>query len=65
MKCPLCDTEMRILSTEYVQNEGQIFTKQTFTCRKKDCKNNGKEVKIVYIPLGNIVEDSEAGGTEQ
>jgi hypothetical protein len=56
---------MRILSTSYVQNEGQIFTKQTFTCRKKDCKNNGKEVKSVYVPLGNIVEDSEAGGTEQ
>ena len=60
MKCPLCNTEMRIVSTSYVQNEGKIFSKQIFTCRNKNCSNFGKEVKTVYAPLGNIAEDSNA-----
>ena len=60
MKCPLCNTEMRILATSYVTNNGEIFTKQDFTCRKKDCPNYGKLVKSVYAPLGNVVEDTEA-----
>lgn len=60
MKCPLCNTEMRIKSTDYVTNNGQIFSKQILTCRKKDCPNFGKDVKIIYHPLGNLEEDSNA-----
>ena len=60
MKCPLCNTEMRIVSTGYVQNEGKIFRKQIFTCRNKKCANFGKDVKTIYAPLGDIVTDSNA-----
>lgn len=60
MKCPLCNTEMRIKSTSYVSNAGQIYAKQILTCRNKNCKNFGKDVKTQYIPLGNLVEDSNA-----
>lgn len=60
MICPLCNTEMRIIASDYVVNDGKFFVKQTFTCRKKDCENHGKEVKTAYIPLGNVVEDSDA-----
>ncbi len=59
MKCPLCNTEMRIMATEYVMNEGKLFTKQTMTCRKKDCPNFNKEVKAVYTPL-TVSQDNEA-----
>ena len=59
MKCPLCNTEMRIMATDYVTNNGQLFTRQTFTCRNKKCKNFGKEVKKVFVPL-NVSEDSDA-----
>lgn len=60
MKCPLCNTEMRIKGTQYVTNKGGIFVKQIYTCRKKDCPNFGKDVATKYSSLGNLTEDSEA-----
>ena len=60
MKCPLCNTEMRIVRTNFVQNEGKLFRKQVLTCRNKKCANYQKDVKTVYTPLGNIAEDSNA-----
>lgn len=51
---------MRIKSTDYVSNEGRIYARQILTCRKKDCSNFGKDVKTIYNPLGNVVEDSNA-----
>lgn len=60
MKCPLCNTEMRIRATEYVQNNGDIFTKQILTCRNKNCPNFDKDVDIVYSSLGTVTEDSNA-----
>ncbi len=62
MKCPLCNTEMRIQSSEYVLNQGKLFAKQILVCRKKDCSNYNKEVKTVYVPL-EVSEDS--GAVEQ
>ena len=59
MKCPLCKTEMRIKSSSYVQNEGKLFKKMIFTCRNKDCKNFGKEVKSTYLPL-EVSTDTQA-----
>ena len=59
MKCPLCNTEMRIKSSGYVLNDGKLFTKQVLTCRKKDCPNYEKDVKIIYNPLP-VTEDSNA-----
>jgi hypothetical protein len=47
------------MATEYVMNEGKLFTKQTMTCRKKDCPNFNKEVKAVYTPL-TVSQDNEA-----
>lgn len=65
MKCPLCNTEMRIMATSYVTNEGRIFVKQDFTCRKRDCPNYDKLVKSVYAPLGDIQEDENAEDNEE
>ena len=59
MKCPLCNTEMRIKSTDYVMNDGKLFLKQTFTCRNKNCSYHGKDVKSVYTPLV-VSQDNEA-----
>lgn len=59
MKCPLCNTEMRIKSSGYVLNDGKLFKKQVLTCRKKDCANFGKDVKIIYNPL-DVSEDANA-----
>ena len=59
MICPLCNTEMRILYTDYVMNDGKLFTKQMFTCRNKTCPNHGKEVKAIYTPL-TVTQDNDA-----
>jgi len=59
LKCPLCNTEMRIKYSDYVLNEGKLFNKMVLTCRKKDCPNFGKEVKTIYNPL-DVVNDPEA-----
>ena len=59
MKCPLCNTEMRIKATDYVMNDGKLFTKQMFTCRNKTCPNHDKDVKAIYIPMV-VSQDNEA-----
>mgnify|MGYP003327341823 CR=1 FL=1 len=63
MKCPLCNTEMRIKSSEYVKNKGELFNRMVFTCRNKKCKNYQKDVKTTYTPL-KVVEDSNAEDKE-
>ena len=55
MKCPLCNTEMRIKSSGYVVNDGKLFAKQVLTCRNKNCANFGKDVKNIYNPLDVIL----------
>jgi hypothetical protein len=50
---------MRIKATDYVMNGGKLYTKQTLTCRKKDCPNFGKDVKAIYTPMV-VSEDNEA-----
>lgn len=64
MKCPKCNTEMRIKSSGYVSNDGKFFNKQVLTCRKKDCPNFGKEVKVIYNPLA-VSEDADAAKSQQ
>ncbi|WP_034452447.1 hypothetical protein [Butyrivibrio sp. AE2032] len=59
MKCPLCNTEMRITATDYVVNNGNLFTRQILTCRNKNCQNFGKEVKTIYTPMV-VSEDNNA-----
>ena len=50
---------MRIKATDYVMNDGKLFTKQMFTCRNKTCPNHDKDVKAVYTPM-TITQDSDA-----
>ena len=59
MKCPLCNTEMRIKVSDYVLNNGKLYNKMVLTCRKKDCPNYGKDVKTIYNAL-DVSEDPEA-----
>lgn len=59
MLCPKCSVEMRIKSSDYVTNNGALYFRQTFTCRKKDCPNFGLDVKSIYMPL-NVVNDNDA-----
>ena len=59
MKCPSCNTEMRIKATDYVMNDGKLFTRQMFTCRNKTCPNHDKDVKAVYTPMV-VSQDNEA-----
>ena len=50
---------MRIKGSEYVLNDGKLFSKQVLTCRNKNCSNFDKDVKVIYTPLA-VTEDSEA-----
>ena len=59
MKCPLCNVEMRIVKSGYVTNGNKLFTRQTFSCRNKECPNYGKDVKTVYNAL-KVTEDDNA-----
>lgn len=63
MFCPKCDTEMRIKASEYVLNDGKLFSKQILTCRNKKCSNFDKDVKVIYTPLA-VTEDTDATATE-
>ena len=63
MKCPLCNVEMRIKSSDYVRNDGNLFLRQILTCRKRDCPNYEKDVKNLYEPL-TVSEDTQAEATE-
>lgn len=54
---------MRIKSSEYVLNNGELFNKMTLTCRNKKCTNYDKEVKIVYAPLA-VSNDDNAQASE-
>lgn len=59
MQCPLCNTEMRIKSSDYVTNGSVVSARMILTCRNKQCANFGKDVKTIYTPLNTTV-DSEA-----
>jgi len=54
---------MRIKASEYVLNDGKLFSKQILTCRNKKCSNFDKDVKIIYTPLA-VTEDTDATATE-
>jgi uncharacterized protein involved in tolerance to divalent cations len=56
---------MRIKGSTYVTKDGQIYVRQILTCRKKSCSNFNKDVKSIYTPLGNLVEDSDAGTEDE
>lgn len=58
MKCPLCNTEMRIMKSSYVLKGTELSKKITFTCANKDCGNRGKNVASSYIPLELSEEES-------
>jgi len=59
MKCPLCNTEMRIKTSDYVMNNGVLSARMVLTCRNKECANFGKDVKTIYTPIP-VTQDSEA-----
>lgn len=50
---------MRIKATDYVMNDGKLFTRQMFTCRNKNCANHDKDVKAIYTPMV-VSQDNEA-----
>lgn len=59
MKCPFCNSEMRIKTSGYVSNDNKLYRRQSFSCFNKDCSNFGRVAKNVYIPL-DVTEDSNA-----
>lgn len=59
MQCPLCKTEMRIKSNDYVLNDGKLFSKMVYTCRNKKCANYNMNVATEYEPL-SVTEDPDA-----
>lgn len=60
MKCPKCNTEMRIWNSKYVYKDGQLNKKLNFSCFNKDCTNFHKIVSSEYIPL-EVSPDEEEG----
>lgn len=59
MQCPLCKTEMRIKSNNFVMNDGKLFSKLVYTCRNKKCPNYDLDVETIYQPL-EVSEDPDA-----
>ena len=57
MKCPRCNTEMRIWNSKYVYKDGELFKKLNFSCFNKDCTNYKKIVTSEYIPLEMTEEE--------
>ena len=58
MKCPLCQTEMRISRTRYrtknddtADAETKLYAVQTLVCRNPQCENYGNVVTEVEHPL--------------
>ena len=58
MKCPLCNTEMRIVRSSYVLRGTSLSKKLSFSCFNKDCSNYRKDVASTYIPLEVSEEES-------
>lgn len=61
MKCPVCDTELRITKVRHVlenddspEKETKLYVEQELSCVNKGCTNFSKVVETVknQIPLG-------------
>ena len=63
MKCPLCNTEMRIQDNVLVHRADDTFAfRMRLVCRSRECPNNGKVVKTLYTPIA--VEEDNSMQTE-
>lgn len=58
MKCPLCQTEMRISKTRYrtknddtADAETKLYAVQTLVCRNSQCENYNTVVTEIEHPL--------------
>lgn len=58
MKCPLCDTEMRIIDSKFEtvgdnspDKETKLYRKITFECRNKKCNNDKQYPSKNELPL--------------
>lgn len=59
MKCPKCNTEMRIKDNKLVRRADESFAyRMRFECRSKNCPDYGNIVKTVYTPV-TIEDDPE------
>lgn len=61
MKCPSCDTELRIIKSAYVTERDdtpdaptRLFIEQSLACRNRNCENENKIVSVTRneIPIG-------------
>ncbi len=58
MKCPACNTDMKITSNKLVERpDGTIARRLRLTCVSKRCENYNKVVQTLYIPQEVVKED--------
>lgn len=66
MKCPLCQTEMRISRTRYKTTQEppiKLYAVQSLVCRSKQCENYGAVVEEISHEL-SVNEDENENATE-
>ena len=51
MKCPLCDIEAQITKNRVVMIGDKLYRRLTYSCRNKQCSNNGKEIGTIDVPM--------------
>lgn len=51
MKCPLCNTEERILTSKNIIKGEKLYRRMVFTCMNKQCENYEKELHTDDIEL--------------
>lgn len=58
MKCPLCNTEERIIANKNILKGGKLFRRMIFSCLNKGCANYNKhlETKDVELEVEEIDE---------
>lgn len=62
MKCPLCNTEERIVSNKNILKGGKLYRRMVFSCLNTSCDNFNKELhkEDVELEVENIDEEAEA-----
>lgn len=57
MKCPVCNTEARIVQSENVLRGKELVRRMVYVCRNKTCQNFNKEVGKEEVQLDVTIEE--------
>lgn len=58
MRCPKCNTEMRISHAKNVLKGETLYRRMTYACRNKTCDNYDKSIKTIDVVIPIEIEDA-------